>query len=217
MGDSPKRPDNASWTELEQSFFASGSPDEPEPLGEALRVDDLLPTPAQPPARESFTWLRSSMVAVWRRANVFGAANALVAALSIRSIDRRRLAFASVRTILMMGIFAAIVASRTGVSTKVTTAKTEAPASRPAAIQAAPAALISASGVAVQQNVRSTANVRPPGADASNRAPRAHRKPAPAPSSAKRPLITVFVDRETYWARQGQSAPARSGRPLFSR
>ena len=185
MGDPPKRPDDASWTELERSFFASGPPEEPQPPGEEPSIDDLFPTlPAQPPARERFAWLLSSVAA--------GRA-------------RRLLAFASLGSIIAMGFLVGVVAFRNGVP------------SRPALAQATPDVSSLASGTAVQPHARSTTNARPPRADAASRPPRAYRKRAPASSSAKRPLMTASTDRETYWARPSQPAPARSGRPLFSR
>jgi hypothetical protein len=38
---SPTKPDGAAWSDLEQAFFESAPPDDPEPPGEALRFDDL--------------------------------------------------------------------------------------------------------------------------------------------------------------------------------
>jgi hypothetical protein len=212
MGDPPNLPDDASWTELERTFFASDSPEEPppQPLDEARRLDDRLPTGLR-------TTLVLAAVGAHARRMIQAGAAGLVAALSIVSANRRCLAFGLGSSIVLMGLFAGIVASRNGGSTKVATAKTDVPESRLAVAQATPPVPVPASGAAVQPYVPSTANVSAPRADASKRPPRAHRKPAPASSSAKPPLMTAFMDRETYWARQGQSAPARPSRPLFSR
>jgi hypothetical protein len=221
MGDLPKPSDDASWTEVERSFFAGGPPEEPQPVGETPRLDDLFPVlRPQPPARQRFAWLRSSVVAGWQRTTLaFGAANAyawrkvqagaaaLVAAFSVGSINRRRVAFATVSSIVVTGLFAGIVASRNGAPAKVVATNVEAPEIRPAVAQPTPPVAISAP----------RADVRAPRADAATRPLRAHRKPASASSSAKRPLVTAFMDRETYWAREGRSAPVRSSRPFFSR
>jgi hypothetical protein len=231
MGDLPKPSDDASWTELERSFFASGPPEDPQPLGEAPRLDDLFPTlPPQPPARERFAWLRSSVAAGWRRTTlVFAAARAharrkiqagaagLVAVLSIGSINGRRVAIAAAGSMVAAGLFAAIVASRNGVPTSVATAKTEAPAGRPAVTQATAPVPTLASGAPAQPDVPSTADVRSPRADASHRPPPARRKPARSSSPATSPLMTASIDRETYWAREGQTARVRQSTPLFSR
>jgi hypothetical protein len=187
MGDVPKRPDDAPWTEVERTFFASAPPEEPQPPGETPRLDDVFPTlPRKHPARERFAWLWSSLVAGSRRTT-----------LVLAALNGRRLAFAAVGSIVVMGVFAGIAASRNGAPTKVAAARTEAPASRPAVAQATPAVT--------------------PRADVAKRPPRAHRKPARTSSPAKRPLMTAFMDRETYWAREGHSAPVHRSKPLFSR
>jgi hypothetical protein len=195
----------------------------------------VLPRPR--PRREIFAWLRPSLAAAWRRATLaLGAASAharrkaqagaaglvaalagaagFVAALSVWRIDRRRVGFALAG--LVMGLSTGIVAIRTRASTKVDTAQTEAPVSAAAVALASPVA-VSPSVAPPQQGVRSSPEFRSRRAGASNRQPHIHRKPAPASSSAKRPPPTTFMDRETYWARAGQSAPVSASRPLFSR
>jgi len=238
MGDLPKPSDDPAWTEVERSFFAAAPPEEPAPLEEAPCFEDLPAPPRQRARREIIAWLRPSLAAAWRRTTLaFGAAGGhvqrvccrtalfvraagvsarrgaravaagLVAALSIWSVDRRRVVFALAGAIMVAGLAAGGVAFRKGALTNGATAPN---------IAAAPVA-ISASEVALRSNVRSSADVRAPRSDVSNRRSHARRRSVAASSSAQRPVVTANVDRETYWAHETQSAPIRAPRSLFSR
>jgi hypothetical protein len=237
MGDLPKPSDDATWTEVERSFFAAAPPDDPEPLGEAPRFDDLAAPRGQRPRRALVARLRPAVAGAWRRATlvlgaagghvrltwprtalIIGAAAArardtaragaagLVAALSVRRLDRRRVgfafafasAFALMGAIVTAGLSAGVVAFRKGTLTEGAPAATERPVSGPTIVDSA-------------------ADVQAPRAGVSNRRRHAHRRPVPASSSSQRPLMTAFVDRETYWTREARSAPVRSSRPFFSR
>ena len=87
-----QRSDEAAWTDIEQAFFAAAPPDEPEPPGEPARFDDLIS--AAPPRRE--------MPAALARA---------VALLAWRS-RRRAVSLALASVMLLIGLGAAVVASR---------------------------------------------------------------------------------------------------------
>ena len=242
-----KPSDDETWTEVERSFFAAAPPEEPQPLGDAPCFDDLPAPPPQRPRRELIAWLRPSVARAWRRALlvprtggrrvqrawrttalVAGAAGVsaqraartgvarLVAALSLRRVGRRRVVFALMGAIVAAGLTAGGVAFRKSGLTNGATAERDRHVSGPAIAEAAPAAS-SASRAAPRPNVRSSADVQAPRADVANRGPHAHRKHVSASSSAHRPMVTAFVDRETYWAREPGSAPVGSSRPLFSR
>jgi hypothetical protein len=57
----PARPSLAEWSDLEQAFFASAPPDEPEATVEPECFDDLVAT--APPRRERFGALRRLVAA----------------------------------------------------------------------------------------------------------------------------------------------------------
>ena len=78
MGDSNKPPPNdAPWTDAEQSFFAGAPPEEPEAPGDVPRLDNLFPVLQQRPRRAIFARLRSPLAAAWRTTTlVLGAASA---------------------------------------------------------------------------------------------------------------------------------------------
>jgi len=221
---------------------ATEPPGEPPRLDEVCPT-----LPPQRPWREIFVRVRTAMAAAWRRTTLVvdtasaytmrnvraGAAGliaasaqalrktrasaaGLIAALSIGRIDRRLVVFTMVGTILVAGLSSGVIASRDGALAKAARAQPEGPVSTPTVAQTERVA-VSTSRAAPQPKVRSSAEVRSGRAEASNRRLRVHRKPAPAASSAKRPLLTAFEDRETYWARAGQSAPLPASRPLFSR
>jgi hypothetical protein len=195
MGDLPKPSDDATWTDLEQSFFAAAPPDEPETLGESARVEDVPARPPQRTRRENLLWLRPRAAAAGRRATlVLTAAGGLAqrvgrrTILSLGRLDRRNVVV--VVATVVVGFTAGRVVFRKGAPAK---------APSPAIAAAAP---VAASGSRAR-------------ADVSDRRPHAHRKPAA--SSAQRPVVTAYRDRESYWARGSRSAPGRSGRPFFSR
>ena len=130
--------------------------------------------------------------------------------------DRRRVVFALAGAVMAAGLTAGGIAFRNGAFTKGATAAREPSVRGPTVAEAAPAA-ISAAQLAPQPNVRSSAGVQAPRADVAKQRSHAHRRPVPASSPAHRPVVTAFVDRETYWAREAQSGPVRSTGPLFSR
>ena len=250
---------------MERSFFAAAPPEEPQPLGEATRVDDP-PAPApQRPRPEIFAWLRPSIAGAGRAATlalgaavglaqrawrgttfafraagrltqragrsvalIVGAAGVkarhaaragaagLVAALSSWRVDRRRLVLAVAGVIMAAGLTAGNVVLWKRALTNGATARSERPVSGPTVAEAAPIDA-PASEAAPRPNAQSSANVRASRADASNRRPHAHRKHVPASSSSQRPVMTAFMDRETYWAREPRSAPVRSSKSFFSR
>ena len=91
--DMARRSPEPAWTELEQTFFASAPPDEPEPASEPEQFDDLIP-PA--PSRRQWTEL----------------AQRLVAALSAPRLDFRVVTIAIASVMLLIGLSAAVFASR---------------------------------------------------------------------------------------------------------
>jgi len=210
---------------VERSFFASAPPEPPGPPGAPPRLDEVFPTlPARRPRRELVAPLRRFLVAASRRTTlVLGGAGApglrkaragaaaLVAALSISPINRRRAASVLMGAIVGAGLSVAvglsvgIVGSRDG-TPAVAMVSTEAPASAPAVAQAPPVA---------------DARARP--AFASRRRVYIHRRPGlvSLPTHPTRPtqhpMMTANEDRETYWARAQQSAPAPASRAFFSR
>ena len=85
------------WSDLEQAFFASAPPDEPQPPEEAPRFDDLLPTTA--PRAEMPPGLRRALDEISR----------LVTAISTR-VDRRIITIAVATVMLLIGLSAAVFA-----------------------------------------------------------------------------------------------------------
>ena len=51
------------WNDLEQAFFASAPPDEPEPAAEPEQFDDLIPLIPPAPSRRRWTELGHHVVA----------------------------------------------------------------------------------------------------------------------------------------------------------
>jgi len=222
MGDLPKPSDDATWTEVERSFFAAAPPEDLKTLIEAPRFDDQpAPAPEQP-RRRIIAWLRPSMNAARRRVTLVCAATGGLAQRTWRGTrlalgaagapDRRRLVLALVGAIAVAGVSG----FRGGAPTKEATGEREGPAGGPTVAEAGPVAP-SASEAGPRPNVGSPGGVRSARADATNRAPRAHRRSVAASPPAQRPVVTAFMDRQTFWAREGRSAPGRSGRPFFSR
>ena len=77
------------WSELEQIFFASAPPDEPQAPAEPERFDDLVPAmPAQRPWPER-----------------------LLAALTAPRLDRRIITIAIASFMLLLGLSAVVFAS----------------------------------------------------------------------------------------------------------
>jgi hypothetical protein len=70
MGDLPKPPDDAAWSEVERSFFAGAPPEASEPAGEPPRIADVFPVLApKRPRRAVFARLRPVAAAAWRGAS----------------------------------------------------------------------------------------------------------------------------------------------------
>jgi hypothetical protein len=236
VGDLPKPSDDAAWTEVERSFFAAAPPEEAQPLGEASSGEDLsAPRPRRPrraiiaslrPAVVSAqrgaalvlsaagglaqrTWRRTALIVgaavahAWHAARA-GAAN-VVAALSNRPVDRHRLAFAVAALIMAAGLSAGVVPFRKGALPKGATLA-----------EASPGA-VSPSQAAPRPDERSSVDVQASRVDVSSRRPHPHRRAVPPSSSSRRPQLSAFMDRETFWARENRSAPVRSSRPFFSR
>jgi hypothetical protein len=230
VGDFPKPPDDTVWTEVERSFFAGAPPEPPGPPGEPPRLDDVFPTlPPPRPRREIIAPLKRSVAAAWRRTTlVLGSAGghalrraragagALVAALSISPINRRRAGSVLVGAIAGAGLSIGIFASLSDAPTNAVAPQREAAESVPVVAQAVPVGA-PASRAAPRAGVRSAAEGRARRAEAPNRRLLIHRRPAPAAPTVHHPVMTAFEDRETYWARARQSAPAPASRPIFSR
>ena len=79
----------APWSDLEQTFFASAPPDEPEPPAEPDTFDDLV---AAMPARRSWT----------ERA---------IAEIAAPRLDRRLITIAIASMMLLLGLSAVVFAS----------------------------------------------------------------------------------------------------------
>lgn len=85
------------WSDLEQAFFASAPPDEPQPADEVPRFDDLdLVEPR-----------RAEMPAALRRA--VDDISRLITAIST-SVDRRVITIAVATVMLLIGLSAAVFA-----------------------------------------------------------------------------------------------------------
>jgi len=263
MGDLPKAPDDATWSDVERTFFDAAPPEEPQPVGQAPRLDDLPAPRAEPPWSPIMGWLRPSAAGARRAAALVvqgawqgtklagraaggliqrvgrgtalvvvaggvrvrdtaraGAAGLVTAVLSIWCVDRRRLAYAMVGVLVGAGLSTGVVASRRAAPTNGATAEREAPATGPIVAEAAPVAN-SPSSADPAANVGPPADVGASRADVTNRRRPAYRRSVPASSSTRRPMVTAFMDRQTYWAHEGRSegrsAPARSSRSFFSR
>jgi hypothetical protein len=92
-----KHSDTATWSDLEQEFFASAPPDEPQPPAEAPDFGDLV---ADEPRRpEMPPTLRRALDDVSR----------LITAISTR-IDRRTITIALATFMLLVGLSAAVFA-----------------------------------------------------------------------------------------------------------
>ena len=85
------------WSDLEQAFFASAPPDEPQPPEEAVRFDDL----------ESIELGRAEMPPALRR--TLDQISRLMIAISSR-IDRRSITIAVATFMLLVGLSAAVFA-----------------------------------------------------------------------------------------------------------
>jgi hypothetical protein len=69
MGDLPKPPDDAAWTEVERTFFAGAPPEASEPAGEPPRLADVFPVLApKRPRRAVLARLRPLAASAWRGA-----------------------------------------------------------------------------------------------------------------------------------------------------
>jgi hypothetical protein len=86
---SPALLKGATWNDLEQGFFASAPPDDPEPPPEAPRFDDLFP--AAP------------------RRGAMPRATRLLAAISAAGWSRRRIAIALTSLGLLICVFAVVL------------------------------------------------------------------------------------------------------------
>jgi hypothetical protein len=251
MGDLPKPPDDATWSDVEQTFFDAAPPEEFQPVGQVPRLDDP-PAPAPERPRTQIIALLRSSVAGARRAAALavGAAGGLVqrgwrggalvvvaagtrvrdaaragaeglvaAVLSIWCVDRRRLAYATAGVLIAAGLSVGFVTSRGAAPTNGAIAERVAPATGPTIAEAAPAG-VSPSELNPPTSAPPSADARAPRAGVTSRRSHAHRRSvsaAPSAPSAQRPMVTAFMDRETYWAHETRSAPARSSRSYFSR
>jgi hypothetical protein len=247
MGDLPKPPDDATWSDVERTFFDAAPPEEFQPVGQAPRLDDPPAPLHERPRTQIIASLRASVAGAGRAAaTVVGAAGGLaqrgrrravlivvaaggrvqraarasaeglVAPLSVWRVDRRRVAAVLVGVVLIAaGLSGGVFTSQRSAPPQSATGEQAIPASGPAVAEAAPVA-IPAAEAAPAPSVRPSADVRASRADVSNRPPHAGRRSVPA-SSTQRPMVTAFMDRETYWAHETRSAPARSSRSFFSR
>jgi hypothetical protein len=91
--DMARRSPEPVWTDLEQTFFASAPPDEPEPASEPEQFDDLIPPE---PSRRRMAELVDRLIAV----------------LSAPRIDFRVVTIAIASVMLLIGLSAAVFASR---------------------------------------------------------------------------------------------------------
>jgi hypothetical protein len=130
-------------------------------------------------------------------------------------VEPRRLALALVGAILVAGLAAGRVASRKGAPTKAETAS-ERPAAGATVAGAVPVAS-AAPPAAPAPDVPSFTELEPPRADVPTRRAHAHRRAVPAAPSPQRPMVTAFMDRETYWSREARSTPVRASPSFFSR
>jgi hypothetical protein len=92
-----KESDTATWSHLEQEFFASAPPDEAQPPPEAPSFEDLVAD--EPRRREMSVGLRRVLDEVSR----------LVTAISTR-VDRRTITIALATFMLLVGLSAAVFA-----------------------------------------------------------------------------------------------------------
>jgi hypothetical protein len=92
-----KQSNTPAWDDLEQAFFESAPPDEPQPAAEALSFRDL--DGDEPPRRELPVTLRRALDEVSR----------LVTAISAR-VDRRTITIAVATFMLLVGLSAAVFA-----------------------------------------------------------------------------------------------------------
>jgi pyruvate dehydrogenase E2 component (dihydrolipoyllysine-residue acetyltransferase) len=165
VADLPERPDDPAWSAVEQAFFESAPPEEPGPVAEPLRFDDL--GPAEPARRELPAAVRAALAAASaarasiarsfqetaRRARpavasareitvraVRAGAARLLAARPARRPGGQGLALTLAGLILVMGLSAGVVASRNGPRTISTLAPAAAaPSPMPLAGAATPA------------------------------------------------------------------------------
>ena len=132
-----QRPDEVAWSELEQAFFASAPPDEPTAAPARL---DGSPHPATSPLRDRLAALRmrSRTTLVATRASLQGLTRRLLARgwvvpFTRLRLGRRGIAIAVASTIVLMGLSAVVVASRSGpAGAPVAPAASPAPAATPA-------------------------------------------------------------------------------------
>jgi hypothetical protein len=175
----------------------------------------------------AIAWLRRAAVgagavgAQARRAVRAGAAG-LAAGLSIWRLERRRIVPVLMAAIVAGWVSTGNVTHRNDPPANGVTGR-KAPGRGPVVAEAAPAPVSAPEAAAPPtRNQPSSADVRAPDGDVSNRRPHAHRRAFPAAAPAQRPLVTAYMDRQTYWAQEAgstkaPSAPARSSRPFFSR
>jgi hypothetical protein len=91
--DRSRRSPESAWTDLEQTFFESAPPDEPQPSAEPEQFDDLIPAA---PSRPSWTALLQR----------------LIAALSAPRVDLRVVTIGIASVMLLIGLSAVVFASR---------------------------------------------------------------------------------------------------------
>ena len=91
--DRSRRSPESAWSDLEQTFFESAPPDEPQPSAEPERFDDLIPAA---PSRPQWTELLQR----------------LIAALSAPRVDLRVVTIGIASVMLLIGLSAVVFASR---------------------------------------------------------------------------------------------------------
>jgi len=175
------RSDEAAWSDLEQAFFASAPPDNPEPPPDPEPLDDLFP-PA--PAHGRAALVRASLVSF---ASDVRRKGALALDLSHRAGRRTTVAVASV--VLVLAFSVGVVASRSGARA----IAAPSPAATPAMALAADGAEVGAPGAA-----RSSSELRARHHKSSKRPARHRRRSTGSSSSSSR---TSIASRPTGHAR----------------
>ena len=90
--DGSRRSPESAWTDLEQTFFESAPPDEPQPSAEPEQFDDLVPAAPTPQWTELL--------------------QRLIAALSAPRVDFRVVTIGIASVMLLIGLSAVVFASR---------------------------------------------------------------------------------------------------------
>jgi hypothetical protein len=117
-GLSVRSDDEAKWSELEQAFFDAAPPDEPS--APPARIDNSLPMETPPPRdRLARLRLRSLTALAAMRASLQGLVRKLRAApwftaFTSPGLSRRSVAIGLASAIVLMGLSAGVVASRSG-------------------------------------------------------------------------------------------------------